>query len=152
MSTISLTGKDTIIISGRALNDFADGDTFKLDYPNDLSVVKTGKNGNSIYAFQYSGLQCTLELRILLGSSDDAFLNALLSTFINNPPAFTLMTGEIIKNIGDGLGDISPTSYLLSGGTFKKNIAATENADGDTNQAIAVYMLQFTNAPRAVNM
>ena len=149
---VSLTGKDVIIINGRSLNDFADGDTCKLDYPNDLSVIKTGKNGNSIYAFQYSGLQCTMELRVLLGSSDDAFLNALLTTFINNPPAFVLMTGEFIKNIGDGTGNVSPTSYVLSGGTFKKNVAAVENADGNTDQAIAVYMLQFTNAPRAVNM
>lgn len=148
----SLTGKDTIIINGRVLNDFADGDTCKLDYPNDLSVIKTGKNGNSIYAFQYSGLQCTVELRVLLGSSDDSFLNALMSTFINNPPAFSLMTGEFIKNIGDGSGDITPTSYVLSGGTFKKQVPALENADGDTNQAIAVFMLQFTNAPRSVAM
>lgn len=152
MSEVSLTGKDTIIVNGRVLNDFADGDTCKLDYPNDLSVVKTGKNGNSIYAFQYSGLQCTMELRLLLGSSDDAFMNALLSTFINNPPAFTLLNGEFIKNIGDGASNISPTSYITSGGTFKKNVPAVENADGDTNQAIAVYMLHFTNAPRQVNM
>ena len=152
MSEVSLTGKDVIVINGRVLNDFADGDTCKLDYPNDLSVVKTGKNGNSIYAFQYSGLQCTMELRLLLGSSDDAFMNALLSTFINNPPAFTLMTGEFIKNIGDGQGNISPTSYLTSGGTFKKNVPVLENADGNTEQAIAVYMLQFTNVSRQVNM
>ena len=152
MSVVSLTGKDSCIINGRVLRNFADGDTFKLDYPNDLSVVKTGKNGNSIYAFQYSGLQCTLELRLLLGSPDDAFMNALLSGFINNPPAFTLLNGEIIKNICDGAGDITPTSYLLSGGTFKKGIPATENADGDTNQAIAVWSLHFTNAPRQSQM
>jgi hypothetical protein len=146
----SLTGKDTIIINGRVLNDFADGDTCKLDYPNDLSVIKTGKNGNSIYAFQYSGLQCTVDLRILLGGSDDAFLNALLSNFISNPPGFILLTGEFIKNIGDGDGNITPVSYVMSGGSFKKNVPAVENADGDTNQAIATFMLHFTNAPRQV--
>lgn len=146
----SLTGKDTIIVSGRVLNDFADGDTCKLDYPNDLSVMKTGKNGNTIYAYQYSGLQCTVELRILLGGTDDAFLQGLLSLFNQNPPAFTLMTGEFIKNVGDGDGNIIPVSYVLSGGTFKKQVPAVENADGDTNQAIAVYTLQFSNSPRQV--
>lgn len=146
----SLTGKDTIIIAGRVLNDFADGDTCKLDYPNDLSVMKTGKNGNTIYAYQYSGLQCTVELRVLLGSTDDGFLNGLLSLFNQNPPAFTLMTGEFIKNIGDGNGNIKPISYVLSGGAFKKQVPAVENADGDTNQAIAVYSLHFSNAPRNV--
>lgn len=152
MSETSLTGKDTIIIAGRVLNDFADGDTCKLEYPNDLTVMKTGKNGNTIYAFNYSGLQVTVELRLLLGGSDDNFLNALMSNLIQNPPAFVLMTGEFIKNIGDGLGNITPVSYLLSGGSFKKQIPAMENADGDTNQAIAVYSLQFSNAPRAVAM
>lgn len=146
----SLTGKDTIIIAGRVLNDFADGDTCKLDYPNDLSVMKTGKNGNTIYAYQYSGLQCTVELRILLGGTDDAFLQGLLSLFNQNPPAFTLLTGEFIKNVGDGDGNITPVSYVLSGGTFKKQVPAVENADGDTNQAIAVYSLQFSNSPRQV--
>lgn len=150
MSKTSLTGKDTIIIAGRVLNDFADGDTCKLDYPNDLSVMKTGKNGNTIYAYQYSGLQCTVELRVLLGSSDDAFLNGLLSLFNQNPPAFTLMTGEFVKNIGDGDGDIIPVSYVMSGGAFKKQVPAVENADGDTNQAIAMYSLHFSNAPRSV--
>ncbi len=152
MSSTSLTGKDTIVIAGRVLNDFADGDTCKLDYPNDSSVMKTGKNGNTIYAYQYSGLQCTVELRVLLGGSDDAFLNGLLSLWNQNPPAFTLMTGEFIKNIGDGQGNIIPVSYLLSGGAFKKQVPAVENADGDTNQAIAVYSLQFSNAPRSVAM
>lgn len=146
----SLTGKDTIIIAGRVLNDFADGDTCKLEYPNDLSVMKTGKNGNTIYAYQYSGLQCTVELRVLLGSSDDAFLNGLLSLFNQNPPSFTLLTGEFVKNIGDGQGNITPVSYVLSGGAFKKQIPAVENADGDTNQAIAMYSLHFSNAPRSV--
>lgn len=150
MSATSLTGKDTIIIAGRVFNDFADGDTCKLEYPNDLSVQKTGKNGNTIIAFQYSGLQCTVELRVLLGSSDDAFMNSLLSLFVQNPPSFTLMTGEFVKNTGDGDGNIVPVSYVMSGGSFKKQVPAVENADGDTNQAIAVYSLQFTNAPRSV--
>lgn len=150
MSQTSLTGKDTIIISGRVLNDFADGDTCKLDYPNDTAVVKTGKNGNTIYAYQYSGLNCTVELRVLLGSSDDAFLNGLLSLFNQNPPAFTLMTGEFIKNVGDGTGAITPVSYVMAGGAFKKQVPAVENADGDTNQAIAMYTLVFSNAPRQV--
>ena len=55
MSEVSLTGKDVIVVNGRVLRDFADGDTCKLDYPNDLSVVKTGKNGNSVISFKNDG-------------------------------------------------------------------------------------------------
>ena len=148
--TTSLTGKDTIKINGRILNDFADGDVANLTYPNDITAIKTGKNGNSIIAFNYSGLQSELTLRLLRGSADDKFINNLLALLKNDPAAFTLMTGEFTKNIGDGAGGILADTYIMSGGTFKKQTAVVENADGTTDQAIAIYDLHFTNAPRAI--
>lgn len=149
MNSVSLTGQDTIIFAGRLLTDFADADVVKLDYPNDTAVLKTGKNGNTIYAFNNTGLQCTLELRILLGSDDDTFINQLLALWNQNPPTFILITGQFIKNVGDGNGNITQVIYNLNGGVFKKNVPATENADGDTNQAVAMYSLIFNNAPRS---
>lgn len=150
MSTTSLTGKDTIKINGRILNDFGDGDTAVLDYPNDLSAIKTGKSGNSIIAFNYSGLQCEVTLRLLRGTSDDKFMNNLLALYKNNPAIFSLMQGEFDKVVGDGQGNVSTDTYVMSGGVFKKNVAVKENADGDTEQAISVYALIFTNAPRSI--
>lgn len=146
----SLTGKDTIKINNRILNDFADGDVATLTYPNELVKVKTGKNGNSIYAFDYSGQQCDLVLRVLRGGADDKFLNNLLSILKNDPAAFTLITGEFVKNIGDGAGGITLDTYIMSGGAFKKQVEVKENAEGDTEQAIAVYSLIFSNAPRTI--
>lgn len=148
MSTIALTGKDTAKINGRILNDFSLGDVIALTFPNDLSVVKTGKNGNSVYAFNYTGNQCDVSLRLLRGSSDDKFMNNLLAILKNDPAAFTLMTAEITKNIGDGAGGITQDTYILSGGTFKKQTEVKENAEGDTEQAEAIYSLVFSNAPR----
>lgn len=150
MPTISLTGRDTISINGRNLNDFADQNVAELTFPNDLVNLKTGKNGNTIYGFNYSGRQCEFSLRILRGSADDIFLNSLLLTLKNNPPAFALMTGEFTKVVGDGLGNLKFDSYVLSGGTFKRETEVKENADGDTEQAVAIYHLQFSNAPRAI--
>jgi hypothetical protein len=150
MPTTSLTGKDTQKINGRILNDFADGDCASLTFPNDLSVIKTGKNGNSIYAFNYSGNQCDVTMRILRGTPDDKFLNNLLATLKNDPAGFTLMTGEFTKNIGDGAGGITQDTYIMSGGTFKKQTEVKENAEGDTEQAVAIYNLIFSNAPRAI--
>jgi hypothetical protein len=150
MSTTALTGKDTIQINGRILNDFADGDVAKLSFPNKLVEVKTGKNGNSIYAFNYTGRQAEMELRILRGSSDDKFLNNLLSLFTYDPSAFTLLTGTFSKNVGDGIGGYSVVTYIMSGGAFQKQVDVLENADGSTDQAVAVYSLIFSNAPSAI--
>lgn len=146
----SLTGKDTIKINGRILAEFGDGDTCTITFPNDLVQIKTGKDGNSIYGFQNSGRQCEVTLRLLRAGADDRFMNNLLALFKNDPAGFVLLTGEFIKNVGDGQGSISQDIYILSGGAFKRNPDAKENADGDTEQAIVVYHLAFSNAPRAI--
>ena len=148
--TVALTGKDTIKINGRILADFADGDVASLTFPNDLMVAKTGKNGNSIFSFKYDGQQAELSLRVLRTSSDDRFLNNLLALMKNDPPAFALMTGEFGKNIGDGAGNPTQDIYVLSGGVFKRNADVKENAEGETDQAVVVYTILFTNAPRAI--
>lgn len=147
----SLTGKDTIKLNDRIFADFGDGDTAVLDHPNELVSVKTGKDGNSIYAFNNSGRQCDFTLRVLRGGSDDRYLNNLIALFKNDPAAFTLITGEFIKNIGDGKGNVTQDIYTLSGGTFKRNPNAKENTEGDTEQAIVVWSLIFSNAPRSLS-
>lgn len=148
--TVSLTGDDTIKLNSRMLVEFADGDTAVLDFPNDMMNAKTGKDGNSIFAFNNSGRQVTFTLRLLRGGSDDIFLNNLFANLTNNPAEFVLMTGEFIKNIGDGSGNIKQDIYKLSGGTFKKGVNAKENTEGDIEQALSVWHLVFTNAPRSI--
>ncbi len=147
---VSLTGRDSVIINGTVFNDLADGDCAVLTFPNDLTNLKTGKNGNTIYAFNYSGRQCQLVLRLVRSSADDKLLNEQLSLYKNNPPLFTLMTGVLVKNVGDGSGNIVNDSYTLSGGVFKKETEVKENADGDIDQAVSIYTLTFSNAPRAI--
>lgn len=146
----SLTGKDTIKINDRILNDFADGDIVNLTFPSDLMAVKTGKNGNSIYAFNYTGQQCEVVLRVIRGSNDDKYLNNLLALMKNDPADFSLIVGEFIKNVGDGAGNITSDIYILSGGVFKKQSEAKENADGDTEQSVTIYTMMFSNAPRTI--
>ena len=150
MATIALTGKDTIKINNRLLNDLADGDCAVITFPNDLASVKTGKNGNAVYAFNYSGEQVELELRLLRGSSDDRYLNGLLALQKNDMASFTLMQGEFVKNIGNGEGGIMRDTYILQGGIFKKNPEAMENAEGSSDQAIVTYTMAFGRAPRTI--
>ena len=68
MSVVSLTGKDTVIVNGTILNDLADGDCAALTFPDFLTQGKTGKNGNTIYAFNTTGRRCKLVLRLIRGS------------------------------------------------------------------------------------
>lgn len=150
MSTVAISGSDTTIINNRVFSDFADKDVVKLTFPNDIMAVKTGKNGNSIYALNETGKQCEVELMLIRGSSDDKFMNNLLSQQQGNPAGFPLLIGQFIKKIGDGTGAIARDTYILSGGVFVRQVDAKDNVEGDTDQSVALYKLKFTNAPRVI--
>ncbi len=148
--SVSLTGSDTIKINNRILSDLADGDCAVLSYPNEIATVKTGKDGNSIYAFNQTGKNCDLTLRVLRGSADDKYLLNLFNTMKIDFSGFVLINGEFIKRIGDGTGKISNDTYLVSGGIFSKNMDAKNNAEGDTEQSIVIYTLKFANGDRSI--
>jgi len=149
--SVSLTGKDTIIINSRIMNDFADGDVVSIDYPNNLVEVKTGKNGNSIYAYNASGENSTATLRIIRGSADDKFLNGIQAEYRIDPASFPLITSEFIKRAGDGKGGVTSDIAKLSGGVVQKLPAVKENVDGDTEQSITAWQIAFTNAERIIS-
>jgi hypothetical protein len=147
---VSLCGNDVLKLNGRIFSDFIDGDVAQLVYPNDLAVVKTGKKGNSIVSFKNDGRQVDLTLRIAAGSADDKFLNNLLALFKNDPAAFSMLTGEFTKNVGDGAGNVTAITYILSAGVPTKQPGTVDNADGNTEQAVAVYGFKFTNGNRSI--
>lgn len=150
MATISMTGSDTVKINGRILNDLIDGDCAVLDFPNELASVKTGKGGNSIYAFNETGKQADFTLRLVRGSSDDKFLLSLLAAQKNDFAGFSLLNGELVKRAGDGSGKVNNDTYILSGGVFTKEVAAKSNAEGDTEQSVSIYSMKYSNAPRVI--
>lgn len=150
MSTVAMSGSDTIKINNRILADLADGDCVALTFPNDIMQVKTGKNGNSIYGLNESGKQCEFTLRIIRGSADDKFMQNLLSQQQSNSAGFALMIGEFVKRIGNGAGAITNDTYITSGGAFVKQVEAKSNVEGDTEQSIAIYHIKFSNAPRVL--
>jgi|SRR6185312_964570 len=151
MSTVALSGSDTIQLNNRVLTDLADQNCVELTFPNDIAQVKTGKNGNSIYALNETGKQCELKIRIIRGSSDDQYLNNLLIQQQNNFAGTVLNSGTFIKKIGDGQGNIGSDTYVLGGGVFTKQVEGKMNVEGDTEQSISMYMMKFSNAPRAIS-
>lgn len=148
MSTVALSGADTLMINNRVFADLADGNCIELTFPNDIANVKTGKNGNSIYGLNETGRQAEAKVRLVRGSSDDKFMNALLAQQQANFSGFPLMFGSFIKKLGDGLGNITSDTYIVSGGIFTKIPEAKTNTDGESEQSVVIYTLKFSNAPR----
>jgi hypothetical protein len=60
------------------------------------------------------------------------------------------MNAELIKVLGDGAGQITRDIYVLTGGVITKPVEATVNVEGDTEQAMSVYTMMFSIAPRAI--
>lgn len=150
MSTVAMSGSDTIIINNRILNDLAVGTVAELTYPSELASVKTGKNGNSIYGLNESGRQAELKLAVIRASSDDKFLNGLLAQQKQNFAGFTLVNGQLVKSIGDGQGNVTSDTYILGGGVFTKTPEAKSNVEGEAEQSIVHWTIRFSNAPRTI--
>lgn len=150
MPTVAMSGADTLTINNHVFSDFADGTVSDLTFPNDIANVKTGKNGNSIYGLNESGKQVDLKLRIVRGSLDDKVLTQLFSSQQLNFAGFPLMVGQLVKKLGDGRGNITSDTYILSGGVFTKGVEAKTNVEGDTEQSVSMWTLKFSNAPRVL--
>ncbi len=150
MGAVSLTGSDGIQIDDRVLANLANGDAVTVEYPNDFGVVKTSKNGNTIYAFNESGRQVEVTVRVLIGSPDDKFLNSRWQELKNDESGFILLTGVFTKRVGDGKGNISTVVYQMAGGVFKKQPSAKTSAEGDVDQSVAVYTITFGNGDRSI--
>ena len=149
-NSVSLTGNDTLKLRDRIFADFADADYASLTFPNDIAALKTGKDGNTIYALNETGRQAELVLRVLRGSADDKFLQNLLAAQRNDFSGFVLLEGEFVKRVGDGKGNVTQDTYLVTGGVFTKNVEVKSNAEGDTEQSVSVYTIAFGNNTRTL--
>lgn len=148
-SSYALTGHDTIILNDLPIKDFADGDIGSLEISNDLFSMQTGKNGNTIFAYDESGRNATLTLRILMSSNDDKRLNGLVPKH-EGFESTILINGSVVKMIGDGAGNISYNTYLLKGGMIQRKPNMTSNVNGEPNQAVVEYVIQFADAERSI--
>lgn len=150
MSSVSLTGSDVVVLDGRVLHDTADADFVVLEFENDLANAKVSKDGNTIFALNQTGNLVKATLRVLLGSADDVVLNSRLQQMKNDFSGFTLLVGSFTKRVGDGAGNVKSVVYNLANGIFKRMPSAKSNAEGDTEQSVAVYEVLFYNQSRSV--
>ena len=148
-ASYALTGQDQIILNDIPLKDFADGDIGTLEISNDLFSMQTGKNGNTIFAYDEAGRNATLTVRILMSSNDDKRLNGLVPKH-EGFASTILINGSVVKMVGDGQGKISYNTYLLKGGMIHRKPNMTSNVNGETNQAVVEYTIQFADAERSI--
>ena len=149
-TAVALTGADTIQVGDRVLTAFADADNGVLEFPNELAGVKTGKNGNTVIAFNAMGLQGKLTLRILRASQDDQFLNDVIWDYKNDPTAFDPLTGYVVKRVGTRGGNVRGDIYNCSNGVPTKQVAVKSNVEGDTEQGVSIYEFTFGHVDRAI--
>lgn len=146
MAILTLTGEDTLTLGGNTFTDLADGDAVTVAFPNEDVVLKTGKNGNTIYAKNDTGANADVTIRVMMGSRDDRFLASKKAEQDRDFSSFVVLGGEFVKQQGDGQGFRTLTVYNLNGGVFTKGIDVKTNAEGDTEQAVRIYTLKFANA------
>lgn len=150
MPIYAVTGSDTLVINGNVFTDQATEDVTTVELPNDIANVKTGKGGNSLIAFSPMGFNANVVLKLVRGSSDDQFMNNILSSMQNNFVATPLLTGSFTKQLGDGTGILINDVYKLAGGVISKVPAAKDNAAGDPEQSAVIYNIKFTNCARNI--
>lgn len=150
MSTVTVTSADTLVLNGRVFNDFGTDDVTAVSFPNDLITLKTGKNGNTIYAKNEPGQNATAVLRLMRGSSDDQYMQAIIQASLKDFPSLQLLSGSFVKRLGDGLGNVVSDVYALAGGVISKNVEGKENVSGDVVQAESIYNIKFASAVRVI--
>ena len=116
------TGKDTIIIDGRLIEDLATGKVVEARFPNNISNSEVGKNGSSINTYIANGVLCEITLRVLIGSKTDQYLTLRKSQWENDPASFVALTGSQTAVISIPSGQtfcklISTSSHLYSSST-----------------------------------
>lgn len=149
MTTYALTGDDIVIINDLPVVDFADNTIGTLDIPNEMFQMSTGKNGNTIFALDEKGNNATLTIRILMSSSDDKRFNGMIPKSKGFAETI-LASGSVVKQVGDGAGNVSYNTYLLRGGMISKNPNVTIDVAGNTDQAVVEYVFQFASAERSI--
>ncbi len=147
--TVAAVGNDTIVIddgSGdRVLVDFANTDIATFTFPNQLVTMTKGKGGNAIYAYNETGKQVDVELRILKASPDDKFLNSAFQRMKNDLPSFNLLKMNFTQRVGDGATNVSDVVYSMEGGVFTQAVDAKSNTEGDADTGVSLYRLTFAN-------
>lgn len=152
--TDSYTARDTIVFEdyqGKwVLTDFADGTVAELTAPNDISSITTGYNGNGLGAHNEPGRQRALALRLVKASGDDKRLNKNYTLWKNKDLRFKPLKATFTKHVAHGDGSITKDTVDCFFGLPTGQPAQVQNTEGDIEQVVSVYSINFANSERSL--
>ena len=148
--SMTLVGRDTLVINGRVIHDFAHGVYANLTFEASLLNMQISKDGNVLLQQNLQGEKAKLSLRLAVGSFDDQYLSGLLQAWINDPASFSLISGSFAKRVGDGQGGVKNVVYQLAAGAFTKIPSANADTDGGEAMSVAEYEMFFVLQNRAI--
>lgn len=149
MTTNTITGADTLTLNGRVITDLASGDVSTIVFNNKRVEMKTGKNNNTIFARNSTGANAEMVLRLNRASSDDRFLQSLISQGDAAFESSIVLNGSFVKMLGDGQGNVVNDVYTLQGGMISQNVDGKGNSDGDIEQGISTFRIGFAYTVRS---
>ena len=159
LNQVRVTGNDTIEIglakaSLKPITSFADGDYARITFPNDIMNFTIGKNRNMIAAYNAMGTLAELELRLLRGSKEDAFLQSQFPDIASDNLRFNFIFAKVTKDLGasQGGGTVTPIteSYALDNGVISKAPEIVSNVSGSTDQGVVIWQIKFAEFKRTV--
>jgi hypothetical protein len=148
-ATSAITQLDTLQINNQVISTFANNDCGKVTFPNELVEIDVGKNGNVLAAINFKGFICDFEIRLVMGASDDQYLNGLLNQFMSGSPSFN--TGFFTKNFVDANSNVVSASISVQGGFIQKAPEMIISANGNIEQTVALWKLRFGYWNRVVS-
>jgi hypothetical protein len=144
----TLAGDSTLTLENlsgdnqRTIVELANQRAIAVSFPNDTGTMEPMKGG-AVFAVNVSAKAASLAVRVIKGGSDDAWLNQKLNELLNNRTSAIALVGSVIGNFGDGQGNLRKLTATLTFGFVKKRVDLITDYNGDTEQAISEYNIDF---------
>lgn len=150
MGVTTLVAGDTFLFNDIPMQlDFANGDVVTITYPNDLVTRTTGKNGNTIFAYNEAGNNADVMMKLMRGGKGDKSINGFLSQMVRNfgdyVPANAAFTKRLQED-GKTIFDNTTLGALM----FKKKPDVKGNVDGDGEQGTITYEFYAASGDRGI--
>ena len=143
--TQSVTGDYAISlnVSGTVytLTSQGKGDVAKITFPDEYTKYALGKNGNVMITQNFSALKAELEVKVIVNSSDDRYLQSLVTNSLVDfvGTANFDATGTIYAN-----NDNSGTEQIdinITGARVVNFVSFLDNSEGNEEMAMVMYKI-----------
>lgn len=126
----------------RTITELANQAAIGVSFPNETGTMDALKGG-AVFSINVAASMATLTVRVIKAGDDDAWLNQRLNELLNLRTSAKALDGTVIGNYGDGKGNLRKLTATVTFGFVKKRIDLIANYNGDNEQAISQYTIDF---------